>query len=100
MSSSLESECKENTTFEVRLRELERVFRVIVILLLARGSLKIIDDIYQLILVNLDGRLILINVVASLCLGLYNPRRILTRLVVLISEADALLKSYLELDLS
>lgn len=70
------------------------------ILLLARGALKVIDDIYQFILVNLDGGLILINVAAFPCLGLYDPRRILAQLVVLIPEADALLKSYLELDLS
>lgn len=39
--------------------------------LLTRGAFKILDNVYQLILVDLDRRLILINVViviVSLCL--------------------------------
>lgn len=70
------------------------------VLLLARGALEVIDDVYQLILVYFDGGLVLINVVVPLCLGLYDARRVLTQLIVLVSEADALLKPDLELHLS
>ena len=87
-------------TFEVGLRELERVLGVVVVLLLAGGALKILDDVDELVLVDLDGRLVLVDVAAPLRLGLNDARRVLARLVVLVPEADALLEPNLELHLS
>ena len=100
MSSSRESGCKGTDTFEVGLRELERVLGVVVVLLLAGGALKILDDVDELVLVNLDERLVLVDVAAPLRLGLNDARRVLARLVVLVPEADALLEPNLELHLS